>query len=32
MFQPLSGLERGMVKHWLERMEAAFAPIRPWLP
>jgi hypothetical protein len=32
MFQPLSGLGRGMVKDWLERMETVFAPIRPWLP
>ena len=31
-FQPIGGLRRSMVRRWLERMEAAFAPIESWLP
>lgn len=29
---PVSGLRRSMVRRWLERMEAEFAPVRSWLP
>lgn len=31
-FQPMGSLGRDMVGRWLERMEAAFAPIGTWLP
>ena len=31
-FMPIGGLERAMVRRWLERMEEAHAPIETWLP
>jgi hypothetical protein len=31
-FHPIGSQGRGMVGRWLERMEAAFAPIGTWLP
>lgn len=29
---PLSALDRGRVRRWLQQMDEAFAPIRSWLP
>lgn len=31
-FGPIGGFERSMVRRWLERMDAEFAPIASWLP
>jgi hypothetical protein len=30
-FAPIGGLERSMVRRWLERMEREFEPLRTWL-
>ena len=29
---PIGGLDRSSVRHWLERMDVAFEPVRSWLP
>lgn len=29
---PIGGLDRSSVRHWLEQMNAAFEPVKSWLP
>ena len=31
-FSPIGGIERAMVRRWLERVEQEFAPVHSWMP